>query len=456
VADTENVFHLSALVIVPLLIGVITWVSNVSTAVSFLVYPPLASGTYTLFADPGGRYSSARRFVGGMTVGAFSGWLALEASAQFWYSVPPAQFQVHTGAAALGIFLTGALTWVLGLEEPTAFSSALLVLVTGSEQLTYVVGIAVSSLLVAGVFVLWRREFYHERDRFLFQSAREHSRVLVPVRGTDPEPFVLFAARLAAARETGTVVLLDTVTPAAIAEAASELDLDTVGSTVAVESAAEDSSRAAEEAITDERLDRLEALQRRIEAVVDVPCEFVVAVEDGGTAETVHRTAETAACDLIVAPYETDDGAPTRFVRDVLYGDTDAVVFRSSTDRTEWPRVLTVVSSPGELANTMLDFARRLAGDAGTISACTCISRDRDRRTAEIMLENIVETVGTSIETRIAHGSLEDFVRRNAAHYDLTVVGASDDPSVTSWVVSPPTFEHVDDAECDLAVVHRD
>lgn len=151
--DTENLLHLSSLVTVPLLIGAVTLLSNVSPAVSFLVYPPLASGTYTLFADPGGRYSSPRKFVGGMTVGALSGWIALEVSARLWYAVPPEQFQVNAAAATLGIFLTGVVTWGFDLEEPTAFSSALLVLVTGSEELAYVGGIAVSSLLVAGVFV---------------------------------------------------------------------------------------------------------------------------------------------------------------------------------------------------------------------------------------------------------------------------------------------------------------
>jgi len=45
-------------------------------------------------------------------------------------------------------------TWGLSLEEPTAFSTALLLLVTGAERLTYVTGIAVSSLLIAGVFLL--------------------------------------------------------------------------------------------------------------------------------------------------------------------------------------------------------------------------------------------------------------------------------------------------------------
>lgn len=87
--STENLLQLTALIVVPLVIGSITWLSNISPIVSFLVYPPLASGTYTLFADPGGRYSSPKKFVGGMTLGALSGWASLELTARFWYTVPP-------------------------------------------------------------------------------------------------------------------------------------------------------------------------------------------------------------------------------------------------------------------------------------------------------------------------------------------------------------------------------
>jgi nucleotide-binding universal stress UspA family protein len=184
--------------------------------------------------------------------------------------------------------------------------------------------------------------------------------------------------------------------------------------------------------------------------------EFVVAVEEGTVGETVLRTAELENCDLIVGPYETDeDGELSRFVRTVLSGDTDAVVFRTSNGRTEWHRVLVMVRSPGEVANAMLDFAHRLVTDSGTISACTCISHDRERRTAETMLGNVIETLPTPIETRIAHGSVETFLERNASHYDLAVVGASTDRSAASRFLSTPTFERIRDLECDLAIVHR-
>jgi nucleotide-binding universal stress UspA family protein len=448
--STENLLHLSALVIVPLLIGAVTWLSNVSPIVSFLIYPPLASGTYTLFADPDGRYSSPGRFVGGMTAGALSGWIALQVSAQFWYTFTPAVFQAPAGAAALGIFLTGVATWTLSLEEPSAFSTALLVLITGSEQLTYVVGITVSSLLVAGVFLVWRRRFYHRRARYLFQSVRGDDQILVPVRESASESLVLFAARLAAAHDAGKVVLVKTVRPEAIEETAAELDAD--GVVIEAEESPEESlTRAAEEQITEQQLRSLE----RIESVVDVPCEFVVAIESGSAGETVYATAETENCDLIVCPYETEDGDPSPFVRTILNGAVDAIVFRPSDGRTEWTRILVLVRSPGQLANAMLDFANRLVSARGTISACTCISTRRERRSAEIMLENVIESFSESIETRIATGSVEQFLERNTSLYDLAVIGASTDRSAASRLVSTPTFERIQEVDCDLAIVHR-
>jgi len=455
--DTENLLHLSALVFVPLLIGVVTWLSNVSPVVSFLVYPPLASGAYTLFADPDGRYSSPRKFVGGMTAGALSGWLALEVSARLWYLTSPEQFQVHAGAAALGIFLTGVVTWGLSLEEPTAFSTALLVLVTGAERLTYVTGIVVSSLLVAGVFVVWRRRIYHERARYLFQSTHGDDQILVPVRGDTTDSVILFAARLAAAHDAGKIVLMKAVSAETIEETETELEATGQGSASGdIVAPSEDSiTQAAEEHLAEQQLRDLKRLQDRIASVVDVPCEFVVAVEEGSAGETVLRTTEAENCDLIVCSYETEEDDPSPFVRRILNGNSDAIVFRSSNGRTDWQRILVMVRSSGELANAMLDFAHRLLPSGGTISACTCVSKRRERRMAEIMLENLIESFTASIEARVASRSVEAFIDRNASLYDLVVIGASTDRSAVSRLVSTPTFERIHEVDCDLAIVHR-
>ncbi|MCD2200711.1 HPP family protein [Halobacterium sp. KA-4] len=454
--DTENLLHLTALVIVPFLIGVVTWLSNVSPIVSFLVYPPLASGAYTLFADPEGRYSSPRKFVGGMTAGAICGWIALEVSARFWYPTTPEQFHVHAGAAALGIFLTGVATWGLSLEEPTAFSTALLVLVTGAERLTYVGGIVVSSLLIAGVFLLWRRNVYHERARYLFRSTQSDDQILVPIRDDTDESVVLFAARLASAHDAGKIVLMRTVRSETIEETAAALEAtDGEAITEDREESSEPVTELAEERLTEEQLQDLERLQDRITSVVDVPCEFVVAVEDESAGETVLSTAKAENCDLIVCGYETEEEDPSPFVRTILNGNTDAVVFRSSNGRTEWERILVMVRTSGELANAMLDFAHRLIPGDGTVSACTCVSQQRDRRMAEITLENLIESFPNPIETRVATGSVEKFLERNTSLYDLAVIGASTDRGAVSRFVSTPTFERIQAVDCDLAIVHR-
>jgi len=71
---TRNLLHVSVLVVVPLVVAAVVAVSNALEAVSFLLYPPLAAGAYTLFADPAGRYASPIRFVVGLTLGAACGW----------------------------------------------------------------------------------------------------------------------------------------------------------------------------------------------------------------------------------------------------------------------------------------------------------------------------------------------------------------------------------------------
>ena len=447
----ENLLHLSALVFVPLLVGAVTWLANASPVVSFLVYPPLASGTYTLFSNPEGRYSSPRTFVGGLSVGAFVGWIVLELSVRYWSAAPLDPLAVPAGAAAAAILLTGLSTWALSLEEPSAFSSALLVLVTGADQVAFVGGVLVSSLLVAGVFVLWRDRIYEERARYLFHSMQADDQILVPVRSDDPESLVLFAARLAAAHDAGRLVLMQTVSTDTIEQTAAEV--------TAVDAEAgptdADATETAEARLTDYHRGRLERLQRLVDERVDIPCGFAVVAEDGSAGEAILRTAALEDCDLIVAPFETTDGQPSRVVRTILKGPTDAVVFRSSNRRTEWHHVLVMVRGAGETANMMLDFAHRLVDSGGSASACTCLSEQGTRRETEVMLDNLVESFPDPIETRISHSSVESFLRTNARNYDLTVLGASTDRSAVSRFVSTPTFERVHDVDCDLAIVHR-
>ena len=427
IQHTGNLLHLTVLVAVPLLIGVVTFVSNALAELSFLLFPPLASGAYTLFSDPEGRYASPRKFVVGLVVGALCGWAALGLSA------PVTVASVSPVSAALSIFLTGAATWALDVEEPAAFSTALLVLVTDdASPEAYVTSVAVFGALVALVFSVWRTRFYERRAQYLYDTAQGDDHVLVPMRG-DPEAAettALFGATLAAAHDAGKVVLLSMLEEDADGDAAPTLD------DAATETAA-----------------RLEDTARTVRTRAGVPCEVVVA--RGAPVPTTMETAANTNCDLVVTPYEEDRGLLSPYVRGVFDSGLDAVAFRSTTGARRWRRILVTVARPGDTAHAMLDFAARLAGKSGNLSVCTCIDAEVERRRAESRLANLAETVDADVETRVARSDVTDFIGANAGAYDLLVVGSSGDRSRASRFVSPPTFERLHDVECDVAIVDR-
>lgn len=427
IQHTGNLLHLTVLVAVPLLIGVVTFVSNALAELSFLLFPPLASGAYTLFSDPEGRYASPRKFVVGLVVGALCGWAALG------LSTPVTVASVSPVSAALSIFLTGAATWALDVEEPAAFSTALLVLVTDdASPEAYVTSVAVFGALVALVFSVWRTRFYERRAQYLYDTAQGDDHVLVPMRGDpeDAETTALFGATLAAAHDAGKVVLFSVLEEGVDGDAAPTLD------DAATETAA-----------------RLEDTARTVRTRAGVPCEVVVA--RGAPVPTTMETAANTNCDLVVTPYEEDRGLLSPYVRGVFESELDAVAFRSTTGVRRWRRILVTVARPGDTAHAMLDFAARLAGKSGSLSVCTCIDAEVERRRAESRLANLAETVDADVETRVARSDVTDFIGANAGAYDLLVVGSSGDRSRASRFVSPPTFERLHDVECDVAIVDR-
>ncbi|WP_435155368.1 HPP family protein [Haladaptatus sp. DFWS20] len=472
VEHTQNLTRITVLVLAPLLIAGITWLSNTVNVVTFLLFPPLASGTYTLFTDPEGKYASPTRFVGGMTTGALCGWVALTFSAKYLYHSSPDSMTIHAGGAALGILLTVLVTWSLDVEQPTAFSSALLVLMFPFDEVgsfgnffsgfLYVIGIAISSSIVAGVFVIWRREFYERRARYLYRSTKGDDHVLVPMRGEYAEEAAMFGAKLASAHDAGKVVLIDVVDEMAIEEAEKDIEASDGGSDpqlVNPESAELTSQdETAEAQAADVAADRLEAQAHRIRTRMGVPCEVVVAGDGKTSAKTVLNTAREVNCDLIVTPYEEKHGALSPFVRGLFRGNVDAIAYRpglESEPRRRWKRVLVPVRRAGNTAHTMIDFARRLVGRSGSVSVCTCIDREAERRTAESTLADLVEAFSGSFETRVSRSSIEDFLAANDDHYDLMIIGASTDRSAASRFISPPTFERLHEIDCDVAVVHH-
>ena len=460
--NTDNLLQLSVLVFLPLLIGLVTYLSNLLEGLlPFLLFPPLASGIYGLFADPKSEAASPGRFVGGLTLGAICGWIALELVTGYWYDVPTGQFRIHAGAAAFSVLLTGVLAWMLDLEESAAFSTALLVLVTGSDQPVYVLSVAVSTLLVAGVFIVWRERFYEHRGEYLYQTTNSDDHVLVPVRGPDPGATAELGARLASAHDAGKVVLVDVLDPADLAAARTTLTTDPPGEGTAHRT--DDEGRNTDTGVTDaearehaaaEAATGLKARSRAIASKFDVPCEVVVAFGDGDPAVTVLDAVREADCDLIVTPYEENGDVLAGFIRTLLGSDVDVVVHRSADGRTEWTSALVPVRTAGDVANAMIDFARRLLEER-EVSVCHCIGSGRERRRAESMLANLAETADGAVETRISETPIEEFLERNDDRHDIVFLGASTDRSVASRVVSKPTFQRVGDLDTDVAVVHR-
>lgn len=466
---TDTLVHLSILLVVPLLMALVTVLSNVVGTLSFLVYPPLASGAYTLFANPEGRYASPVRFVGGLTVGASCGWVAVELASRFLYATPPGR--INAAAAAVTVFLTGLATWALGVEEPSAFAMALVTLFVRARVENpeyFVLSAAVTSAIVAAAFVGWRRYIYEERARYLYESTSGDDHVLVPMRGPNPDATAMLAARIAAAHRAGKVVLLDVVDEEWMAQAERQL-LEDHGETRLLEAGpslegeriadavpnrldAVDAVEAVGESVAD-----LEARASDIETQVGVPCEVVVASCSPSPAATVLRTAREANCDLVASPYESRHGTVTGFVRDLFRGDRDVLVHRSNGERTRWKRILVPVRRASDVAHSMLDFATRLAGWTGEVSVGTCVGTERERRRAEETLADLVEPFEGNIETRVSQSSIEAFLARHGHEYDLVIIGASQDRSAASRFISPPTFERIDgdEIDADVAIVDR-
>jgi nucleotide-binding universal stress UspA family protein len=490
---TRNLLHLSVLLLMPLVLALVTTLSNAIEELPFLLFPPLASGTYTLFAQPESKYASPRRFIGGLTSGALCGWLALELAARVWYRVPPTEFTVNPGAVALAVFLTGAVTWALDLEEASAFSAALLVQVTdftSASREMYVLSVLLSSSIVAVLFVVWRSRFYEQRAQYLYQSTKGDDHVLVPMRTESADQTAMLGARLAAAHDAGKVVLLDLVDDAEIAEAESKFldrDADRLSGVAtdggpasgASGTSSEPVSDGGEPVTTDEggepegpldqstldsianeravaaRATRLEERANDIETQVGVPCEVVIAVADGTPAATVIKTANEVNCDLIATPYEERHGSLAPFVRMLFRGNVDVLVHRSRDGRTRWRRVMVPVRRAGDVAHAMIDFSLRLTGRTGQVSVCNCIEPKGSRRRAEEMLSDLVEPFVGPLESRVTRQPIEEFLTDHAPEYDLVFMGASMDRSAASRLVSPPTFERMQDLDCDVAIVDR-
>lgn len=436
---TSSLVHLSIVLFVPLLIGGVTWLSSTLEQLSFFLFPPLASGTYMLFSDPRGEHASPWKFITGLTVGALCGWVVLEFSAIVLFPSTAGEFHVAPETAALSVLLTAVVVWGLDVEEPSAFSTALLVLVIPADPLEYVIMVAISSTIVVVVFSAWRNLFYNQRAQYLHRSAKSKSHVLVPLRGEQAKATARFAARLSESHQDGRVILLNIA-----AQASTEL-LDDGSSTGVIQKTA----------ANNQRMRTAHDIKQEVESDTNVLCEIVTVTKGKTESDTVLQAARELGCDAIVTPYEDGDEGPSPYVRDVFRGEVDTIAFRRGNDTTDWNRVLVPVRSAGAIAHTMLGLAWQFVGSTGRVSVCSCISRASERRTTERMLTTLVETVRCPCETHVARAGIEEYIAENAPHYDLLVIGASTDRSTASRWFSRPTFERIQEIDCDIAVIHR-
>lgn len=450
--NTQNFLRLSAVLVIPLVIGGVTWLANSVELLPFLLFPPLASGAYTLFTTPGSPHANPRRFVGGMTIGAAAGWLALTLTTRYWYVADSSGLVVNPGAAALGVFLTGLVTWMLDVQVPQAFSTALLVLVLGGGEFVFVVSVFVSAVAVVAVATVWRREVYDRRAEFLYRTIDRDDDVLVPIRDGTDDAITAFAAQLAGAHDAGRVVLLDVVDADDPAAAASD---DASGPITADDGTVRltQSSQEADGTI-ERRVAGVERLASEVEERFGVPTDSVIVRGGGNDAETVVESARRTGCDLIVTPYETEDAGLSTFVRALFDHEVDVIAARLAEPR-DWNRVLVPVRRAGDVAHAMLDFGGRLVGSDGTVTTVNAINDESQRRDAEGMLADLAETFERTVETSVVRESIETYLSNVATRYDLVIVGSSTDRSKASRFIAPPTFQRLDSLACDVAIVHR-
>jgi hypothetical protein len=251
------------------------------------------------------------------------------------------------------------------------------------------------------------------------------------------------------------VVLLDLVDEAATTAADADR-AEAEGARTVTDGGREGSdARRAEERAAARAATDLERRAAAIRTEVGVPCEVVVASVGSDAATTVLRTARNTNCDVVAVPYETSRGSLSPFVRRLFRGDVDVVVHRSCDGRTNWKHVMVPVRKAGDVAHAMLDFASRLSSRTGRIALCHCIESEEDRRRAETMLRDLVETTSAAVETRISRADIADFLEGNAPSYDLVIMGASQDRSAASRFVSRPTFERVRELDTDVVIVDR-
>lgn len=422
---TQTLIRITLLAVLPLLFAGVAAVSRRIELLPFLLFPPLAGAAHTMFSTPESRLAAPRRVVGGLTGGAAIGWLALR--------VTPGTAAVaglHPTAVALALFATGIATWVLDVEHPAAFSTALLVQLVAPAGPAAIASVLAATVLVAGVFVAWRRA-YENRADYIYQTVSADERVLVAMRGDLDREAALFGGRLAAERENaGSVVLLHLVEDEEVA-------------------AAEQSALAGGDATdrVSDAVDEIRAEASHIRETYEVSCEVAVAVAGDAPAETALEVGADADCDLVVAPFDDPDDD---YVGTLFEGPLDCIAYHDAGASAPWRDALVPVKGRG-YGNGLIDFAQRAVAEGGTVSVAHCIGADGNRHAAEDMLAKLVDTYDGCIDTRVVNEPLQQFLGEQDEKYDLIVLGTSQRPGEPT--IRDDLFEQVRQTGADVAFV---
>lgn len=139
--------QISSFVAVPALLAVLTETQHrlQDRATDFLVLPPFAVIIYLIFRDPFGKPANLLSIVVLPCMGAVVGELCFR-----FLGLTPA-------GIALDTLCVLALQSIMRAKMPPALALSVLAMLLHVESLTYVLGVAEASTLIAIVFFLWRR-----------------------------------------------------------------------------------------------------------------------------------------------------------------------------------------------------------------------------------------------------------------------------------------------------------
>lgn len=145
--DRRQCAAISTIVAVPVLLAVIDWISELahSSDTEFLLVPPLAVIVYLIFSLPDAHYVTFRSVVVMPVVGAAVGQLSYH-----FLGLTP------WGVAAAAIVVLLVQKWIRAFMPP-AIALSILAMLLRAQEVGYTVSVALATLFVGAVFLVWRR-----------------------------------------------------------------------------------------------------------------------------------------------------------------------------------------------------------------------------------------------------------------------------------------------------------